>query len=819
MLSWIGLGSSGSAGIPYEAGASIAHGGAGEYWSLNEGTKKDDGSSTSSVNKDDSCNAVTLFSFDKTNKAQAPKLPLVKQGWARLRTMKHPGVLTFVDGAESDESIVIATESAIPLDLWLKKQVTAENEGKNVSIDEVIWGFKCVLDALQFLHTKCNFVHGLLSPFSIFVCTNGDWKLGLLDLACKMDVLEEEMVFKQFEHLQPSQYRAPERREGTWSAKNFAAMDIYSLYHVFQFCLNQTGLDTPAQLEPLLKKMASAEASRRPACSAVLRCPLFASGYITVLETLTEISLKTPQESVDLMVTITNTDVMPRSACQHKVLPFVGRNMMIAANDFSNRDKRESCRSLASSSLSLLETFVQKDFIDESVVARYVCPSLIQLWALSDRAIRTFLLKTLRWTVKVIPAEVVNRGIFEPMLTAFADSNAKMREETLKSLVHIVDKLEEKFLQEKLVRCITNLQSDTEASIRTNATIFLGKIAPKLKEPVRLRVLCAAFTKSMRDNFVHCRVAGLRATTSSMSFFDNQQIATKLVPQASCMLLDSSADVRELALTLIDSAMTIMRQFHQQAKDDAIAKASKNALERTMTDKTDTSSANSWTSWAVGGITKTVEKAAGVEGSAPANVKPKAPEPSSAPAVPTRAKSIDDYAQKRVVETKAKPPPMATKITAPEGNDENWDDMDGLDIDDEEDGGTNSVDNSNHSDGKMNTANNLSRTSSRLSQVSAAGSVKDGSSTGWGDDDDINWSDDDSGAKEDPFEKMASKVVVAKNPESATSASTVGIGGLGKSKTTKLSTSTSAKSSSISSKKPPKPTITKMAVDDDDWDF
>ena len=253
--------------------------------------------------------------------------------------------------------------------------------------------------------------------------------------------------------------------------------------------------------------------------------------------------------------------------------------MMIAANDFPNRDKRESCRSLAGTSLTLLETFVQKDFIDESVVTRYICPSLIQLWALSDRAIRTFLLKTLKFTVKVTSAEVVNRNIFEPMLTAFADSNPKMREETLKSLVHIVDKLEDKYLQEKLVRCITNLQGDTEASIRTNATIFLGKIAIKLKEPVRLRVLCPSFTKSMRDNFVHCRVAGLKASTSSLSYFDNQQIATKLLPQASCMLLDSSADVRELAIVLIESAMTVMKQFHQQAKDDAIAKASKNALE------------------------------------------------------------------------------------------------------------------------------------------------------------------------------------------------------------------------------------------------
>ena len=217
-----------------------------------------------------------------------------------------------------------------------------------------------------------------------------------------------------------------------------------------------------------------------------------------VLEALTEISLKTPQESIDLMVTITETDVMPRSACQHKVLPFVGRNMMIAANDFANRDCRESCRSMASTALTLLDTFVQREFLEEAVFSKYVCPSLVQLWGLSDRAIRSCLLKTLRSLVKVTPANVVNRNIFEPMLTAFADSNAKMREETLKSLVHIVDKLEEKALQDKLVRCIANLQGDTEFSIRTNATIFLGRIAPKLKESVRLRVLCASFSKSMR---------------------------------------------------------------------------------------------------------------------------------------------------------------------------------------------------------------------------------------------------------------------------------------------------------------------------------
>lgn len=53
------------------------------------------------------------------------------------------------------------------------------------------------------------------------------------------------------------------------------------------------------------------------------------------------------------------------------------------------------------------------------------------------------------------------------------------------SLIFVVEKLEEPQLQDKLVRCIINLQNDVEHSIRTNSTIFLGKIAGKLKEAVR----------------------------------------------------------------------------------------------------------------------------------------------------------------------------------------------------------------------------------------------------------------------------------------------------------------------------------------------
>ena len=134
----------------------------------------------------------------------------------------------------------------------------------------------------------------------------------------------------------------------------------------------------------------------------------------------------------------------------------------------------------------------------------------------------------------------------------------RMREETLKCLVHVVEKLDEKHLQDILVRCITKLQNDTENSIRTNATIFLGRIAVKLKEGVRVRVLCVSFAKAMRDGFVHCRAAGLKAAIACLSLLDHSQLTSKLLPQVCSLLLDRSAEVRELSLKLLDLGLAVM---------------------------------------------------------------------------------------------------------------------------------------------------------------------------------------------------------------------------------------------------------------------
>ena len=55
---------------------------------------------------------------------------------------------------------------------------------------------------------------------------------------------------------------------------------------------------------------------------------------------------------------------------------------------------------------------------------------------------------------------------------------------------------------------------DPEPAIRTNTTICLGRIAGKLNDKTRPKVLFPAFSRALRDPFPHARLAGLRSITA-----------------------------------------------------------------------------------------------------------------------------------------------------------------------------------------------------------------------------------------------------------------------------------------------------------------
>jgi len=317
-------------------------------------------------------------------------------------------------------------------------------------------------------------------------------------------------------------------------------------------------------LSKYFSRMLNVDPKRRPTASQLIKCPVFTSEGIKLLISLGELAaLKPAAENLACLSQITErVGTLPVSICIHKILPSLARTLQMACTDFSNRDSREACRQSIQLCLNLLSQIVEHNKIDEEHYTKECMTSVLILWTMSDRTVRTALLGSLKTLNTITPTGTVNKSIFDPLLAGFADSNSKMREETLKCLVYVVDKLDEKNLQEKLVRCIGNLSNDTENSIRTNATIFLGRIALKLKEGVRQRVLCTSFSKAMKDNFIHCRVAGLKAATACLPMLDLGQLTSKILPQVSTLLLDRHSEVRHLALRLMELSMIVMKEHH-----------------------------------------------------------------------------------------------------------------------------------------------------------------------------------------------------------------------------------------------------------------
>src|SRR5438477_13073234 len=82
------------------------------------------------------------------------------------------------------------------------------------------------------------------------------------------------------------------------------------------------------------------------------------------------------------------------------------------------------------------------------------------------------------------------------------------------------------------------MQSDPENSIRTNTCILIGRLGPSLGYNTKKKVLVPAFTRALKDTFVHARVAGLMAFMATIDCFDPEDLATKVIPNIASSLVD-----------------------------------------------------------------------------------------------------------------------------------------------------------------------------------------------------------------------------------------------------------------------------------------
>ncbi len=272
-----------------------------------------------------------------------------------------------------------------------------------------------------------------------------------------------------------------------------------------------------------------------------------------------------------------------------------------------------------------------------------------------------------------------------------------VREQTLKSVLTFVPKLSDRTINGELLRYLAKTANDEQPGIRTNTTICLGKIAKHLGTSSRAKVLIAAFSRSLRDPFVHARNASLMALSVTSEYFTDEDCALRIVPAVCPSLIDKEKLIRDQASKTIDVYLAKIKKAAAGMPDTAIpaeGAASAASGPRMSTPQPTESAAAAWAGWAISSFTNKLSAAAGEIQSTATPVNGSA---APTPPLPTIAKPATSSASPLHRQALKSPPPQPKDSyfhddSTPENDDDNnddaadaWGDMDDLPEEDDDD--------------------------------------------------------------------------------------------------------------------------------------
>ncbi|TPX45292.1 hypothetical protein SeLEV6574_g03948 [Synchytrium endobioticum] len=494
----------------------------GSLWMRYKGTKKDDGT------------PLTVFFFDCVKKKD--KRELASNALKRFKQMRHPTLLKYIDGVETEKEIYIATESVQPLSTLPKDSLILQ------------WGLYSLVSAIHFINTDCALVHGNLLRSSVFVTPAGEWKLGGWDLCCSLQEDNPIFVSTALKWVD-DKYLPPEVRKASWplvKSNPPFVVDAWMfgtlIYEIFNGVLpRQDGFSNgsiPPQLLPVFHRLVADDPRQRPSMPLLETNPFFHHPLVHTVKFLDQIALKDKPEKEEFIKHLqANVDQLPPAFKLHKVLPEI-------ANALEFGGIGPPALNLV---LSMGKTLQPPEY------EKHIVPIIIRAFAMPDRSVRVTLCNSLVDFIDLLSENVVNDKVWSHFAAGFVDIHALVREATLRAILSLLPKLSTKILNGDVVNYLGKLQTDEEAGIRTNAVVCLGKIVPNLSATTVKKVLIPGLIRALKDPFPPARHAGLLALAASSKHFTSPEVAQQLIPAIGPLLVDPDKKTRMTAVKTINS--------------------------------------------------------------------------------------------------------------------------------------------------------------------------------------------------------------------------------------------------------------------------
>ncbi|NP_001412123.1 N-terminal kinase-like protein isoform 19 [Homo sapiens] len=572
--------------FPFELIPEPPEGGLPGPWALHRGRKKATGS------------PVSIFVYDVKPGAEE-QTQVAKAAFKRFKTLRHPNILAYIDGLETEKCLHVVTEAVTPLGIYLKARV----EAGGLKELEISWGLHQIVKALSFLVNDCSLIHNNVCMAAVFVDRAGEWKLGGLDYMYSAQGNGGGPPRKGIPELE--QYDPPELADSSgrvvrekWSADMWRLGCL--IWEVFNGPLPRAAAlrnpgKIPKTLVPHYCELVGANPKVRPNPARFLQNCRAPGGFMSnrFVETnlfLEEIQIKEPAEKQKFFQELSKSlDAFPEDFCRHKVLP-----QLLTAFEFGN-----------AGAVVLTPLFKVGKFLSAEEYQQKIIPVVVKMFSSTDRAMRIRLLQQMEQFIQYLDEPTVNTQIFPHVVHGFLDTNPAIREQTVKSMLLLAPKLNEANLNVELMKHFARLQAkDEQGPIRCNTTVCLGKIGSYLSASTRHRVLTSAFSRATRDPFAPSRVAGVLGFAATHNLYSMNDCAQKILPVLCGLTVDPEKSVRDQAFKAIRSFLSKLESVSEDPTQ----------LEEVEKDVHAASSpgmggaAASWAGWAVTGVSSLTSK-------------------------------------------------------------------------------------------------------------------------------------------------------------------------------------------------------------------
>ncbi|XP_022330201.2 N-terminal kinase-like protein isoform X2 [Crassostrea virginica] len=552
-------------------------------WSLHHGKKKGTGE------------PVTIFAFDVKSSSES-QVQVAKGAFKRIKTLRHPNIVSFLDGVETDKVIYFATEAVTPLENYLNES----DENRNLLA--ISWGLHQISKGLSFLINDCNLIHNNVCLSSVFVNQAGEWKLGGVDYmypAQGQDSVPPVKILPLLDKYDPPE--KVENRRGVRAEK--WSTDMWGLgcliWEVFNGSLSQISAlksvgKIPKSLVPNYCELVGANPKSRPNPAKFIESCKTSKGFmqnsfVKTMLFLEEIQIKDQAEKTKFFANLApSLDEFPKTFCKNKILP-----QLLVAFEYGD-----------AGSHILAPLFKIGKFLDPEEYQNRIVPCVVKLFTSPDRATRVKLLQQIDTFVEYLQPATVNDKIFPHIIHGFTDTNPVVREATIKAMVFIAPKLNYKNLNEEVMKHFARLQAkDDQGGIRTNTTVCLGKVACHLNPQVRQKMISSAFLRALKDPFPPARQAGVLGMAATQNFFTLNEIAQRLLPAMCSMTRDPEKGVRDQAFKGIKCFVEKLEKVSENPELEA--EMEKDVLSG---GSAVSNSAASWAGWAVTGVSSLTSK-------------------------------------------------------------------------------------------------------------------------------------------------------------------------------------------------------------------